>query len=220
MLLINRTVELKASIEWLKSSFTTLREKPLQFIVLGIFSTLIGMMPIFGAFMGPLFTARFACLTQKVENNEPILFSTLFNDFFVNKTVVKLALVNLLITTGFFVIQYLVVGVLKQRGIDESSPGSIVMLICYILPVLVLQLAMWLSPIICLYNENITPFQAMWLSLKATAFNVATMFIYAILVIFFTLLALIPLGLGLLIWVPMLNIVTYFIYKSLFSSAR
>jgi hypothetical protein len=217
MLLINRTVELKSSIEWIKSSFSTLREKPLQFIVLGIFSTLIGLLPIFGAFMGPLFIARFARLTQKVENNEPILFSTLFDDFFANKMVVKLAFVNFFITSAIFIAQYFVEGVLKQRGIDVSSPGSIIMLI-FFLPVLLLQVAMWLSPLICLYNEDITPFQAMWLSIKATGFNIATMLIYTVLVIFFTLLAIIPLGLGLLIWLPMLNIVTYFIYKSLFIS--
>ena len=215
MLLINRTVELKSSIEWIKSSFNILREKPLQFIVLGIFSTMISLMPLFGAFMGPLFMARFARLSQQVENSQPVLFSTIFDDFFANRTVVRLAFINLMITSAVFIAQYLVEGVLKQRGIDVSAPGSVVMLIFFI-PVMLLQISMWLSPLICLYNPELTPLQAMWLSLKAACLNIATMLIYSILVLFFTLLAILPLGIGLFIWLPMLNIVTYFIYKNLF----
>ena len=159
--------------------------------------------------------ARFARLSQQVENSQPVLFSTIFDDFFANRTVVRLAFINLMITSAVFIAQYLVEGVLKQRGIDVSAPGSVVMLIFFI-PVMLLQISMWLSPLICLYNPELTPLQAMWLSLKAACLNIATMLIYSILVLFFTLLAILPLGIGLFIWLPMLNIVTYFIYKNLF----
>lgn len=215
MLSINRKVELKSSIEWIKSSFNTFREKPLQFMVLAIFSTFIGLMPVFGALMTPLFIAKFAKITQKIENGEEVLFSTLFDGLFSDKLVVRLAFLNFFINTIIFVFQYLVENILRSRGIDVSKPGSIVVLIFFI-PVIILQISMWLSPLICLNNEDVTPLRAMWLSLKVFGYNIVTLFIYSVLVIFFTLLAILPLGLGLLIWLPMLNIVIYYIYKSLF----
>ena len=215
MLSIHRKVELKSSIEWIKSSFNTFREKPLQFMVLAIFSTFIGLMPVFGALMTPLFIAKFAKITQKIENGEEVLFSTLFDGLFSDKLVVRLAFLNFFINTIIFVFQYLVENILRSRGIDVSKPGSIVVLIFFI-PVIILQISMWLSPLICLNNEDVTPLRAMWLSLKVFGYNIVTFFIYSVLVIFFTLLAILPLGLGLLIWLPMLNIVIYYIYKSLF----
>lgn len=215
MLVINRTVELKSALEWIKSSFSTLREKPLQFIVLGIFSTLISLMPAFGAFMAPIFVAKYARLTAQIENNEEVLFSSIFDDLFSNKTVVRLAFVNFCINSLILFGQYFVEGYFKEHGMDVTTPGFAGMVLLFI-PVLLLQASMWLSPLICLYNEEVSPFQAMWLSLKASGLNIALLLLYTLFVIFFTILAILPLGLGLLVWLPMLNIVTYFIYKSLF----
>jgi uncharacterized membrane protein len=215
MLLINRSLELKLSIEWIKASFATFREKPLQFIVLGIFSTLVSLMPLFGAFMMPLFVTRFAVISRKIEQNEPVLFSTIFDDFFAHRQVLILAFINFAITAIIFIVQYIAEHTLKQHGIDITAPGSLLMLIFFI-PALILQMALWLSPLICLYNNDIEPLPAMWMSLKACGFNVVTFLIYSLLVIFFTVLAIVPIGLGLLVWLPMMNIVTYFIYKSVF----
>ena len=58
----------------------------------------------------------------------------------------------------------------------------------------------------------------MILSTKACFYNVATLFLYTLLVVVFTLIAILPLGLGLLIWLPILNIATYFIYKSVYTT--
>ncbi len=207
MLLINQNVELKSSLEWIKASFTIFREKPLQFIVLGIFSTLVSLVPLFGAFMAPLFLVRFAVITQKIEQNEPVLFSTVFNDFFINRHVIRLAFINLVISA---IIQ------INWFGM-KAYPASISNLILFI-PSLILQMALWLSPLICLFNPDIEPLRAMVMSIKACGFNIVTLLIYSILVIFFSIIAILPIGLGLLVWLPMMNIVTYFIYRSVFIS--
>ena len=207
MLLINQNVELKSSLEWIKASFTIFREKPLQFIVLGIFSTLVSLVPLFGAFMAPLFLVRFAVITRKIEQNEPVLFSTVFNDFFINRHVIRLAFINLVISA---IIQ------INWFGM-KASPASISNLILFI-PSLILQMALWLSPLICLFNPDIEPLRAMVMSIKACGFNIVTLLIYSILVIFFSIIAILPIGLGLLVWLPMMNIVTYFIYRSVFIS--
>ena len=112
---INKNVELKAGIEWIKSSFYVLRESPLQFIVLGIFTTMISLMPIFGAFMTPLFMGKFAALTAQVEQKQPVMFSSIFDGLFNNKTLVRLAFLNFCINTIILTVQYMVDGLLKQK---------------------------------------------------------------------------------------------------------
>ncbi|MDQ5921809.1 MAG: hypothetical protein QG673_1868 [Pseudomonadota bacterium] len=227
MLSINRAVEIKSSMEWLKLSFVTFREKPLQFIILGIVSSIIGLIPGFGAFLTPLFNAKFAQLTARVERNQPVLMSMLFENLFANKNVVRLAFINLCIATIIFTLQYFVENYLGGISLDSSSAaadaitihGSLTTLL-YVIPMMILQLSMWMSPLICLYNQDISPFQAMWLSIKACGVNIVTMLFYSLLVLFFSILAIIPFGLGLFIWLPMLNIVSYFIYKSLFVYSR
>ena len=212
MLLINRNVEIKSSLEWIKYSFAIFREKPLQFIVLGIFSTLISLLPLFGAFVAPLFLIRFVVIAIKVENNEPVPLSSIFDDFFANRQVVRLALVNFIFATAILFCQYILEYVFKRYGIDTTAPGSFLTMLFFI-PSLVLQMALWLSPLICLFNPDVEPLTAMWMS-------IITFLIYSVLVVFFTILAVIPIGLGLLVWLPMMSIVTYFIYKSVFISVK
>ena len=213
MLLINKSVEIKSSLEWIKASFAIFREKPLQFIVLGIFSTLVFLLPVFGNFIAPFFLVRFAVITQKIEQNEPVLFSTIFDDFFVNRQVIKLALVSLAITAVFLGSQY---GLEQVFKFDIKSPPFIILKLMFFILSFVLQAALWLSPLICLFNPNVEPLSAMVMSLKACCFNIVTLLFYAILVIFFSIIAILPLGLGLLIWLPMMNIISYFIYRSVF----
>lgn len=213
-LAINRNVDLKASFEWIKLSFCTFRERPLQFMVLGILSSLLGFIPLFGAFISPIFTAKFATLAAKVEHNQEIKFSSLLDDMFNNKIVLRLAFLSFCLDTIIYLGQYLVENILRQHGVSGIEGQSILLL--FLLPMMVLQLAMWLSPIICLYNEDIEPKSAMWLSIKAGLYNVPTLILYSLLVFVFTLLAILPIGLGLLIWLPILNIAAYYIYKHLF----
>ena len=219
MLVISRNVELKASLEWIKASFAIFREKPLQFIVLGIFSTLVSLLPLFGAFMAPLFLVRFAVITNKIQRNEPVLFSTIFDDFFANPQVIRLSLVNFAITAFILICQYILEFIFKQYGIDITTPGSLLMIIFFI-PSLILQMALWMSPLICFYNPEIDPLLAMWMSIKACGLNVITLLVYSLLIVFFTILAVIPVGLGLLVWLPMMSIITYFIYQSIFLSVE
>ena len=215
MLSINRSAGMTLGVEWIRSSFFIFREKPLQFIVLGISAVIAGILPFLGAFMTPLFVAKFAILTRKVEKKQTVLFSSIFEGFFANRVVIKLAFINFLINATILCVQYLIEPNLKDIDkIDVTSPHSITVLLLFV-PIILLQISMWLSPLICLFHNNISPFQAMWLSFKACSFNIVTLLLYSLLVIIFTLIAILPLCLGLLIWVPMLNIIVYFIYKSL-----
>ena len=211
-LVINKNVELKNSFEWIKKSFYVFRESPVHFIVLGIFNLLIGLLPLLGSFMSPLLIARFASLVMMVENGEKIKFSHVFEDIFVNKTVVKLAFLNFCLNGIILMGQIFYEN--KTGHSLISLQTNILLIIGLLTPLFVLQIAMWLSPIICLNYSDIKPINAMWMSLQASMYNVPTFIFYTLLLVVFTLLALLPLFLGLLIWLPILNISCYFICKS------
>lgn len=213
---INRQVNLKESFEWLRSSFLIVREKPLQFIILGVVSGLIGVVPILGAFMSPLFTTKFASLASQVERQEPITLGMVFTDLFASITVVKLAWINALLNVSFFLLQYIVdnYAVHINTGLPGLISGSMIVIVLLFIPTTLLLFAMWLSPLICWFNPDTGVLQAMVFSLKVCCFNVATLLLYSIFVIIFTILAVIPLGLGLLIWLPVLSTANYYIYKS------
>lgn len=221
-LMINKNVELKSSFEWIKMSFNIFREAPLQFMVLTLFSVLIGLLPLFGSFMSPIFTARFANITAKIEAEMSVKFSELFDNLFAHKAVVRLGMINFCFGVVIFAAQYFVENNLGHGyDIQMALKSSFIMLMMFI-PAMLIQMAMWLSPLICVDNPEIKPLDAIILSFKASIYNVATLFFYGLLVTAFTLLSLIPLGLGLLIWLPVTNITTYFVYKSVFitTSAR
>ena len=201
-LIINKNIEAKASFEWIKSGFYCFREQPLHFILLSIIFIGIGLLPLFSAFMSPLFTARFAAIAKKIESGERIKVSELFNNFFANATLVRLAFLSFLFSA------------LIMTGM--SLVGKELAFV-FLLPFAVLLLGLWLSPIICLNNPDISPLPAMWLSIQFAIYNVPVAFLFSILVLVFTILACIPLGLGLLIWVPVLNITSYYIYKDAFA---
>lgn len=215
MITINRNVDLKASLEWIKLSFIIFREKPLQFILLGLVNFFMGWLPLFGAFMSPLFIARFAELVEKVERNEDVKVSDIFKNLFIHRTVVSLAFINFSLYAVIFIAQNILESILNKYGIENRITRFEIMSLFFI-PVIILQMAMWLAPIICLYNE-IKPFSAMYLSIKAGLYNIQTLLMYAILILGFTALAIIPIGLGLIVWLPILNITNYFVYCYMFT---
>lgn len=165
--------------------------------------------------MSPLLIARFALLAQKIENQEDIKFSTIFDQLFANITLVRLSFFNFTITAIIFIAQYLFEHVIFKN--NHSLPADLlhkVIVSISLIPLLILQIAMWLAPIICLNYPEIKPSSAMSLSIKASAYNISTFIVYTLLLVVFTILAILPLGLGLFVWVPVLNITSYYIYKT------
>ena len=204
-LIINKNIEGKASFEWIRSAFFCFREQPLHFILLSAIFIGIGLLPLFSAFMSPLFNARFAAIAKGIENGERIQISELFNNFFANQTLVRLAFLS-------FVLVAIIITSMSLVGREFA--------VIFLLPLSILLLALWLSPVICLYNPEIQPLSAMWLSIQFAIYNVPVVFMFSIMVLVFTLLAILPLGLGLIIWVPVLNITSYYIYKYAFVRSK
>lgn len=223
LLVLNKNVGLKAGLEWVKNGFYTFREQALQFILLGILATFSNFLPLWGAFISPIFIAHFARLSYKVNKGETLKFSETFKGFLENKLVVHLAFISFCLNSIIFFTQYFTEHKLLGSHYIMVGNLSINLLFIFLAPLFLLQMALWLSPVICLFHPEIDPFKAMGLSIKAGFYNIPTLLLYLLIVITFTIIAIIPLGLGLVVWMPILNIIPYYIYKDMFiisNSAR
>lgn len=214
-LVINKHIEPKYSLEWLRAAFYAFREQPVQFIILSILGVTLNFLPLLGAFILPLLIARFALLTQKIENQEKIMFSSIFSQFFSNLTLVRLSFLNFTLTSIILIVQYVAEYIILKNYSNLSADllHKTIILVSLI-PLMILQMTMWISPIICLNFPEIKPSSAMMLSFKAGIYNVPTFLLYTLLLVVFTILAILPIGLGLIIWIPVLNISSYYIYKT------
>ncbi len=211
-LAINKQVELKSSMEWIKHGFYIFREKPLQYIFFGIVCTIITFIPFFGSFLSPILLAKFVQLAKNTEENQEIEYNSLFVDLFVNPNIVRLGFINFCINGLILLVKYF-----SNLGFFRHSAVFIVLeLLFLLLPSLILQMSMWLSPAICLNNPDITAVEAMTLSVKAGLYNIPTLIVFGLIVTVITVLALIPLCLGLLGWLPILYLSTYYTYKDMY----
>lgn len=208
-IVLNTKVEFKSSYEWLHNGFRIFREAPIQFIILTIFSGLLSFAPVLGAFLAPFFTARFAILANAIECGQKIRIGDIFTEIFSNRKLVQLAYMNVLFGLIIMLGEHYAGG--ESLLIDLSING-----ILFLFSILIIQTFFWLSPIICEYNRDIKIIDAMLLSFKASLYNAGTMILYAIIIVAFTILSIIPVGLGFFILLPVINISNYFIYKNVF----
>jgi hypothetical protein len=225
MIEINNKIELRYSIDWIHKGFSVFRAKPLHFIVLSLLKLLLSQLPIIGSFFSILFSAQFARNVHKLEQSQEFNFSQLLAGLYSNHKVTLLALINMLLSTVVILLQGLLLPNITTLINNSNLPNittlinnsnTLIMLFVIIIISIILQLAMWFAPLICLYN-NVSCWQAMRLSLTGLAIhNTATFIVFGVLVMFFTIIAIIPIFLGLFIWIPTMNIMNYFIYKQVF----
>jgi hypothetical protein len=214
MLEVNNNVEIKSGLEWIKAAFRIFREKPVHFILLTIvYYIFVGLLP----FLGPLFAAKFANLTLKVEKNEEVLIDDLYMGFFSNINVLKLSILNAMIFLAVLVLKSLVASNLSSDSISVAGFNvNFYAEAINIIPMLILGLCMWFAPLICLFNPDITPFKAMLLSLKGCGSNILAFLIFFLISMALLILATIPVCLGWFVLLPTINIATFFIYRSIF----
>ena len=237
-LTIKKNLKLNVSLDWLKQAFITFREQPIQFIILEIFYSLFMFAPFIGAFVTPLIVAKFMQISHRVRNNEQILLKDIFKNMFASGMVVRLAFLNFCLSAIILLAQYLLesnsVASIENAPLAVSSTALLLAI-----PTLILGIAMWLSPAICL-NDNVNPRAAMWLSLKASAVNILPLLLYSIIIAGISVVVIIPV-VGVLVWLwsalhsvvivglfavigylicvvwfTIMNISTYFVYASIF----
>ncbi|MCE2706379.1 MAG: hypothetical protein LW807_04815 [Proteobacteria bacterium] len=232
-LIIRNDLELKSGLSWIRQAFILFRERPLHFLFLEILNTAFMFLPFISAFVTPLFTAKFMYLAGKTKKVESFSINEIFK-IFNNSFVTRLAFLNFCLSTILLILQFLI----ESKYPNLSASGYSLTLLLTI-PTLILGVAMWLSPAICL-NYETPPKIAMLLSIKASFKNILPLLIYSVVIASISLVIMIPLGaffiwlwsvshsvilitpfaiiayLICVIWFSILNISTYFAYITIF----
>lgn len=235
---INKDVPAVAARSWIKDSLVIYSKSKFYFSLFSIFSTIIIVIPILGAFMVPIFTAKYAEIAIKIEKDQEFSFVEFFYGLFTNKTILKIG--------GFHMVFYIIATTLQiilQKTSDPTSISSEVIEIFCILVglfiVLIFLLVFWLSPIICLRNSEVNAINALNLSFKACVVHRNKIIIWGVLVFILggavleylynlamsfqqsgsALLAALSGTIGIaiaLVWAPVMHLSAYYVYKSLF----
>ncbi|MFN8771301.1 MAG: hypothetical protein ACK5Z5_04135 [Neisseriaceae bacterium] len=236
-IIIRKDLKLKYSLFWIKQAFITFREKPLQFLILGIFNSILTMLPFIGAFLSPLFAARFAYCANKVENHEQLSIGEIFKGLFANRLVLRLAFINFCLSTVIILAEYFL-NIPSES--DKFLATDILLFLLLYIPAILLGISMWLSPVLCLFNDDVEPKSAMWLSLQVCFYNIIVLLAFSIIIggislaigapsllillklwdTFHNIYLMIPVFIVIsiigIVWLTILNITTYYVYKMIY----
>lgn len=213
---------------WIVEAFALFRRNPLMWLTLNLIllgiAWLLGKVPVAGEhivyLLAPIFLAGLMAACRDLERGNTIEIAHLFRGFRENTTP--------LVTVGgvHMVGQILVSGLMLSiggpemheimQGGEEAAAnvppevrGRILLALSVSLALyLPLAIAMWFAPAIVMLNGE-TGFRAMLLSLKAGLRNLVPFLVYSLASTALFVLAVIPFGIGLVLWVPVMILTMY-----------
>lgn len=217
---------------WISEGYSLFRMQPGiwvgTFVVFFIINMVLSILPIIqiaANLLLPVFSAGFMIGAYKLYSGDSFEFGDLFAGF-KHKTG-QLLVVGLLYVVGIIVISVAMVGMVAatvgmsaMNDMAGGAPGPmflIAMLIGFSL-IMVLMMAYWFAPALVVFNEDIGAIQAMQMSFTACLRNIMPFLLYGIAGLVLGLLAMIPFGLGLLIWGPIFIASMFAAYRQIFTN--
>lgn len=230
-------VSAKHGWQWIANGFHMFRKAPLVWVLVCFTMLLIAMtlalIPVIGQFVftliSPVFLAGIMYGCREQDQGRQLEIMHLFIAFKTNVTP--------LVTIGgiYLIGQVLIIGLVMMIGgsqmtdmlfygkrVDESELMGVMdnMLTASLIALLLsipLIMAAWFSPLLVVFH-NIPPIHAMKKSFFACLKNIIPLQFYAILLIIFGMIALMPYGAGLVILIPTIFASIYVSYKDIFLS--
>ena len=229
-----------AGWRWIVKAFALMRRKPLSWLVLNLMLVAIGAglsqfaVGIYGLYLlTPIFLGGMMTAAADIEAGRNVELGSLLRGFRYNS-------VNLVTVGGVYLMgQLLISGVMlsvggpefqqiAQAGVEGMDPALVtpevasrilVALLAGMTLFLPLGMAMWFAPALVIF-DNQPGWRAMWLSLRASLTNVLPLLVYTLASSTLLLLALMPFGLGLVLWVPLMTLTLFTSYRDIFPSAE
>jgi len=226
--------------QWIVAAFGLFKKNPLIWIVLHLILILIGagltILPVIGAYLlyvlTPLLLGGLMTAAKDIESGQDIEISHLFRGFRQNT--------SHLITVGgvYLVGQVVISGVMitlggpefqqaLRAGVEGIDPASITPEVATrILTALLvgmalfvpLAMATWFSPALVIL-DNQSGFAAMGESVRACLRNMQSFLVYGVFSLLLLIIASIPFGLGLILWIPVMVLTIYTSYRDVFAAA-
>lgn len=232
-----RQVRGRQGLQWILSGFYLFRQAPLVWILLCFTLLLIAMtlelLPLLGKFIftliSPVFMAGIMVGCRSQIRGDQLEIVHLFVGFKRNTA-------QLITLGGMYLIgQVLIIGVFMmiggsslvdmllygkrfdERELMEVMDNALSASLAGLLLTIPLMMAMWFAPLLIMF-ENMPPVIAMRKSFFACLKNIIPFQIYAIILIVLLVLAIMPFGLGLIIWIPTVFASIYVSYEDIFQS--
>lgn len=218
---------------WIGDAWRLLKAAPgmwaAAMLLLLVFYVVISIIPlvnIFSSFVGPFVTAGIAMAADEQRRNGTFEIGTLMGGFkrnpgsllavagvlFVLMIVIVLVV---MLTIGGTVASQLFMGKQAEAAAALMAPGYLLMvLICLALALPVIA-ATYLAPALIVLHDQ-PAMTAMKMSLIGSVKNIVPGIVFGLCGLGLTILAAIPLGLGLLIVFPLMFITNYTVYRDIF----
>jgi hypothetical protein len=223
---------------WIVGGFRLFKQNPMIWIALFFIYLLIGMalsiIPLVGPIvlnlLAPVFMAGFMLGCRALEMDEELEINHLFAGFKVNTaqlvTVGGIYLAGVIVIIG---IVFIFTGADAMNSIfaghmaegqptvaPEAAFGPALGLLIVLGAMLPLIMAYWFAPALVLFHD-LRAIDAMKLSFTACLRNLLPFLVYGVISAVLLVLAMIPLGLGLLIMIPTMTASLYVSYKDIFN---
>ena len=219
---------------WIADGFNLFRESPVIWIALFFIYVLIAMVlsiiPLFGPIMlnllAPVFMAGFMLGCKAIEEGEELEINHLFAGFKQHTsrliTVGGIYLAGVITIVGLVFIATGSAGLIGENmGHPEAATAAesgklLFALLIALAAIIPLVMAYWFAPALVVFHD-IKPVEAMKLSFHACLRNMLPFLVYGLISMVLMLLAMIPLGLGLLVMIPTITASLYTSYKDIFN---
>ncbi len=232
-----RRVRAGAGIDWVGDGWRLVRKSTLMWIVflVVLFLVHVGLtlVPLVGIWLdnlvSPILLGGIALGCRSLETDGELELEHLLAGF--RRNTGPLFAIGLIYTAG----QLVLVGILAlfvggafmmallrgdEAAIMNAVPESLIALLLGVLVVAALALplvaAMWFAPTLAMLHD-VPALPAMRESLAASFRNFLPMLVYGLAMLALLVVALVPLGLGLFLWAPLLLATVYTSYRSIFT---
>jgi len=222
---------------WIASGWRLFTRAPLMWIVaillVFVAAIVVGLVPFIGSIafqvLNPAITAGFVVACYSLERGGEFELEHLFAGFKTNFG--SLVVVGLLLLAGYVVIFLafamiagfsILTAVLAGHAQDMATMvmSSAVTILLGTLVALALMVpllaAYWFAPALVVMH-GLSPVAAMKASFRACMRNFVPFLVYGLVMMVFAILAVIPFGLGMLVWIPLAVASTYAAYRQIFT---
>ncbi|HUQ29701.1 MAG TPA: BPSS1780 family membrane protein [Usitatibacter sp.] len=226
-----------AGVDWIGQGWRLFARSPLMWVVsvlvLFVIAIVVNLVPFIGqiAFqlLQPVFAAGFIVACRSLETGSEFEIEHLFAGFkrnFGSLLVVGLALlagmavlfVVFALFAGFGVVMSMMSG--NATDMVTAGVGSIISILLGLLVMLLLMVPLlmfyWFAPALVMMHD-MAPLTAMKESFRGCLRNILPFLIYGFVMFVLSILAVIPAGLGMLVWVPLAISSSYVAYRSIYT---
>ncbi|MCW8956530.1 MAG: BPSS1780 family membrane protein [Gammaproteobacteria bacterium] len=226
-----------AGWQWIKDAFNLFMQSPLIWIVLIIIwlvmVVVLSMIPLLSLVLyliGPIFTGGIMLGCDALNRNDNLSIGHLFAGFKNNTA--KLAGLGVIQLLGFILIfivaalPFLILGIASSSDIinifnPEIIPdeNALITMMLYFLIVMALEIPLimgiWFAPSLIVFHD-IKAWDAFKMSFRGCLSNIIPFLIYGLIFLVLAVVAMIPVGLGMIILLPVMIISMYSSYRSVF----